>query len=344
MSTNRLNHDLVWSTLQATDEGRRQSLELALRLSAATTRAEVAQLWAEAVQALVGWSGIQIDIEHAQTGQVTRVLALQAGAPRADHAHTRPDDAARRPPVMRIESTFMISRGAALVHLWLSRDRAFTAPERLLVAGISEHGRRAMERTDAHERLRDEYRRTTVLGRLAQHLSLRLSPHEAGQLIADIADELIGWDGCYFDLYDAASDTIREMINIDTIGATRQPVPGRHTSGPPSRLERRLLAEGGFILEQDVDVPSEYALFGDESRPSASMMFVPARHRGNVVAFFSIQSYTPRAYAPDDLCLLQTLADHGAGALARIWSEMRQDVEPARQAPAVELQRGHSPR
>ena len=48
------------------------------------------------------------------------------------------------------------------------------------------------------------------------------------------------------------------------------------------------------------------------------MMYVPIRSGGTVLGILSVQSYEPRAYAQDDLRLLQTLADHCGGTLERM--------------------------
>ena len=40
--------------------------------------------------------------------------------------------------------------------------------------------------------------------------------------------------------------------------------------------------------------------------------------KSTVIGILSVQSYTPRAYAQEDLRLLQTLADHCGDALQRI--------------------------
>ena len=62
-------------------------------------------------------------------------------------------------------------------------------------------------------------------------------------------------------------------------------------------------------------------MFGDASRPSASIMCVPLRQEGRPVGVLSIQSYTPNAYTREDLQTLQALADHCGGALERIRAE-----------------------
>jgi two-component system, LuxR family, sensor kinase FixL len=58
--------------------------------------------------------------------------------------------------------------------------------------------------------------------------------------------------------------------------------------------------------------------FGDASRTSAAMMYVPIHSRGAVIGVLSVQSYTPGAYSEADLTLLQALAEHCGEALERI--------------------------
>ena len=50
-------------------------------------------------------------------------------------------------------------------------------------------------------------------------------------------------------------------------------------------------------------------------------MYVPISSCDRLIGFLSIQSYAPNAYTREDLALLKTLADHGAGALDRIQAE-----------------------
>jgi signal transduction histidine kinase/ActR/RegA family two-component response regulator len=58
--------------------------------------------------------------------------------------------------------------------------------------------------------------------------------------------------------------------------------------------------------------------FGDTTRPSASILFVPIRNAQQATGVLSIQSYTPGAYDQRSLATLQALADHCGGALDRI--------------------------
>ncbi len=70
--------------------------------------------------------------------------------------------------------------------------------------------------------------------------------------------------------------------------------------------------------------------FGDTSRPSASLMFVPIRNGTNVIGVLSIHSYTPNAYDQRSLETLQALADHCGGALDRIRTEETMRASEAR--------------
>jgi two-component system cell cycle sensor histidine kinase/response regulator CckA len=90
----------------------------------------------------------------------------------------------------------------------------------------------------------------------------------------------------------------------------------------PGELYRRIIARGGeLILRDQLGLDPGMASFGDVSRPSAVLMFVPIRSRGRVVGVLSVQSYTPTAYREEDLQTLQTMADQCGGAIERIWAD-----------------------
>ena len=165
--------------------------------------------------------------------------------------------------------------------------------------------------------------RTAAFASLGQRLNSAKTAREAGDIIVKVADELIGWDSCLFHLYSASEHRLSTLVCMDLIGGRRtecQP-PGFPRS--PTEYTRRAIKEGGqLILRNDsAAFPPEGLPFGDASRPSASLMFVPVRHGSEVVGILSIQSYKPKAYGPYDLETLQALADHGGGALERLRAE-----------------------
>jgi two-component system, cell cycle sensor histidine kinase and response regulator CckA len=165
------------------------------------------------------------------------------------------------------------------------------------------------------------------------------TPEEAARTIAAVAQDVLGWDAYSLDLYFPESDTVQAVVSMDKLG-NGEPVdvPHAYPSGPPGPMTRKVLAEGAQLILREVAGPTDEGLtpFGAVSRPSASLMFVPVRHGERVAGILSIQSYTPRAYGPDQLAVLQTLADHCGSALERL------RIEEALRESQAQLQRAES--
>jgi len=172
---------------------------------------------------------------------------------------------------------------------------------------------------DITERKRAELR-TAAFVNLGQRLNAAKTAKEAGEIIVGVADDLLGWDACVFDLYSAAEDRISDLLTMDLVEGRRIECPPPVLHGPPTEMARRAIEQGGQLMLRDLPgtTPVEEVPFGDTSRASASIMFVPVRHGTKVVGVLSIQSYTPRAYDAYSLETLQALADHGGGALERL--------------------------
>ncbi len=153
----------------------------------------------------------------------------------------------------------------------------------------------------------------TALLDLGYRLAGVRTPEEAARIIASVAQDVLGWDAYSLDLYFAETETVQAIVSMDRIG-NGEPVdvPHAYASGPPGPMTRKVLAEGAQLILRGLAAPTTEGLtpFGAVSRPSASLMFVPVRHGERVAGILSIQSYTPNAYDPDDLAMLQTLADH----------------------------------
>jgi PAS domain S-box-containing protein len=175
---------------------------------------------------------------------------------------------------------------------------------------------------DITDRKVSEHREET-LTKLARRLSAAASAAAAAHLIASAADELIGWHACSLDIYVPDEDLIFPVINIDTVEGRRIDVPPAYTGRAPSAIVRQVFSQGAQLLlrSMPLEFPPASVPFGDTSRPSASLIYVPMRLGRQVIGVLSIQSYTPNAYRERDLNLLQTLADQCSGALERIRAE-----------------------
>jgi PAS domain S-box-containing protein len=157
---------------------------------------------------------------------------------------------------------------------------------------------------------------------LGSRLSAASSPVEAARAIYAGADLLWKWDAASLDLYAQGSDRVEPVLNCDLLDGERREVPPVRPGAAPTARMRRILEQGAELIPEGHRTPrDEFAMFGDVSRPSACMMYVPLRREGQPVGILSIHSYTPGAYTPEDLRTLQALADYCGGALDRLRAE-----------------------
>ena len=157
---------------------------------------------------------------------------------------------------------------------------------------------------------------------LAHELNKAESVQIASQMIVDAAEELIGWDAAVLIMFDEDTGLCRSVLNIDLVeGVKRNMLSAFHEKQPTIRMRKTMEQGSELILRK---APAEYieglATFGNTTRRSAALMFVPIRDGKTAVGMLSIQSYKPNAYTQTDLETLEALADLCAGALARIRS------------------------
>ena len=218
----------------------------------------------------------------------------------------------------RFEAGTVPHRLMARLRLWNSEELDVEVSSSFVDSGFRGRVLLSLFR-DVGERNRAEAR-VAAFSQLGLQLSAAASALEAGEIIVAVADQLLGWDACSFGLYSATEKTMHHVLNRDLVDGRRAPgIPGYNHS-PPSPLAQRVIESGGqLILKEKADqlVPGGVA-FGNKTRPSASILLVPARAGTEVVGLLSIHSYTAKAYDEHDLETLQMLADHCGGALKRI--------------------------
>ena len=189
------------------------------------------------------------------------------------------------------------------------------------------------------ERKRAETR-IAAFSKLGHRLSATKTARAAAEIIVEVADQLIGWDACWLDLYSAEDDLLSQVLYEDIIQGKRQACPPDSNHRPPSPMARRVIADGGQLIlkSESKQMQPGTVPFGDTSRASASILVVPIRNGANVIGLLSIQSYRPNAYNRASLETLQALADHCAGALDRIHTEeaLHATQEQLRQSQKLE--------
>jgi signal transduction histidine kinase/DNA-binding NarL/FixJ family response regulator len=182
--------------------------------------------------------------------------------------------------------------------------------------------------------------RLNIFAALGKHLSTAEDVHAAAQIIVNAADQLIGWDSCVCDLYSAADDRVHHVLNVDIVDGVKKECGVEHTNHKPSGLAQKAIHQGGQLIlrENPVAAFTDSLPFGNKSRPSASILYVPIRDGVSVIGVLSIQSYKINAYDQPHLDTLQALADHCAGALNRIKTEeaLRHAEQQLRQAQKME--------
>ncbi|MDB6067461.1 MAG: multi-sensor hybrid histidine kinase [Pedosphaera sp.] len=175
---------------------------------------------------------------------------------------------------------------------------------------------------DITERKRAEDR-SAAFAKLGQRLSSATTAVEAARIIVEVADNLFGWDSCCIDLCSPDRSVVTSIVCMDFVNGWRIDVPLPFLNAAPNAHTRRILEQGAELILRQPPYQSspDFTLFGDKSRPSASLMFVPVRNGAKVIGTMTIQSYSAHAYSRNDLDTLQALGDHCGGALERIRAE-----------------------
>ncbi len=165
-------------------------------------------------------------------------------------------------------------------------------------------------------------RRATVLSKLGQRLSLAASQEAAADIIADAANELLGWDACSVYSYNAEENKGRPLVIYNVINGNRTNVLSAYGNTDFTSVLSRAAQNGAqIVLREDAAASrNEGARDGDASK-APSMMYVPIRKGETVVGVVSVQSRKVRAYDNHDLGTLQALADYCGGAFDRIRAE-----------------------
>lgn len=192
---------------------------------------------------------------------------------------------------------------------------------------------------------RDSSRASEVFVGLGYALGMADNPRDVAWAIARAADDLLGWDSCALDLCDGREHAY-SLLTMDEIGGERREVTTAYRDIEPGTMFHRVLTEGPLlVLREEARGAADLHLrpFGDASRPSLSLLFVPVRQSRATIGVFTIQSYAARHYDEDDLRLLQALADYGGGALARTFAEERlREAEAERARAMADLQRSNA--
>lgn len=201
------------------------------------------------------------------------------------------------------------------------RDRTFPVRNECgeveRVVGLGED---ITERKQAEHELATAHHRTTLLARLTKELNNCTTPRSASLLILETAKQAINWDCSWIQLWNEQLQAFEGLVEFDLFDDDCREVPqDPNERRSVSPIMQRVMQEGPQLVlrTSETDQTEGFRFVGNQRR-SLSMMYVPIRHGERFVGALSIQSYRKQAYDQAALELLQLLASHCAGALARI--------------------------
>jgi PAS domain S-box-containing protein len=173
-----------------------------------------------------------------------------------------------------------------------------------------------------------------ILRRLASRLSAASTVEDMVQTVTEESDQLLGWDAHVFAVRRHPGDETLLTHFVDTVDGEKKVFPSREWDlSELTDILRSVLEGKTHLLNRE---PSQRARsrypFGDEERPSASLMFVPVVSHGSIVGIISAQSYQHDRYSEADLGALERFATLVGPALERAHAEeaMRRSEEKFR--------------
>src|ERR1017187_10527367 len=183
----------------------------------------------------------------------------------------------------RFEAGTIAPRQTAHLRLWNSEELDVEISSSLVESDRQSTTVLSLFR-DVAERKRAEAR-VAAFSQLGQQLSAANSAREAGEIIVEVAGQVLGWDACTLDLYAREQDRLVHVLNRDTINGRRVDFASVYENTPPSPLVRRTFEKGGQLILKDNSqaMQSDGIPFGNTARPSACIMLVPIRESASTI-------------------------------------------------------------
>ncbi len=172
----------------------------------------------------------------------------------------------------------------------------------------------------------DEETFQSLLAGLDRGLSAVDGLEEAGDLLASFLDEVWVWDAMMFSARRGrGSFHFKPVLMTDTVNGQRLPFHGHDSNvAAISPTWRRLLEGNPVLINRHVEqTPGALLPFGNTSRKSASLVYVPMISGDQSIAVISLQSYTSGQFLECDRDRLMQVAKVAAPHVARCRAEER---------------------
>ncbi|MBX3728320.1 MAG: PAS domain S-box protein [Candidatus Sumerlaeia bacterium] len=180
------------------------------------------------------------------------------------------------------------------------------------VSGVLSMATDITERETTTANLRESNARLTALNRIIQAVATSQDPRNLARSFAHTLREILPVDAFALDIYDAHTGMIRALGNHDTIdGVFQECDQPRFERGflKENRKYRRIIEQGEptLVLRTEAELvgqPEPRVGFGDATRLSASLIYVPLAVHERIIGILSVQSYTINAYTEEDLAFV----------------------------------------
>ena len=175
------------------------------------------------------------------------------------------------------------------------------------------------ERKRTEEALANEHKRSNLLAVLGRELGEAETKKAAAISILNAAGKLLDWDCSWLRIWNETTQEWRNIVAFDVIDGVKQEVTINVASmSRLSSIVQQALERPQLLLRESEKDSTEILTFFGNGRRSLSLIFAPIRLGDQLIGMLSVQSYKQHAYDAAAMEVIQALAEHCAGAMARI--------------------------
>jgi PAS domain S-box-containing protein len=173
------------------------------------------------------------------------------------------------------------------------------------------------ERKQADEKIRQSANQLAMLNEIGRAVAVLTDLDNVLETIHKQLEKVMPLDAFFVTLYDPETKMLSHPLIIDQGQRWEEPdselIPGTNTSFVIQTGKSILRLFSEEELEEDRRNPP--ILIGDQSKVTASMIFVPMVIKGRMIGIISAQTYTLNAYTEEDLSLLEGVSNQVAIAI-----------------------------
>ncbi|MBK8987491.1 MAG: GAF domain-containing protein [Chloroflexi bacterium] len=211
----------------------------------------------------------------------------------------------------------------------LDGDNGLSTEQLQLAEAIVLQAATAIEKARLFEQTEARAEELAVINEVAEIVSRQITQQDLLLTVYDQIRRIMSVDAFYVALYERPTGKIVYPLVYDDGRVYQQPTgffnPANNIGKVIESGEALLINRTAEEIEALLLAQKSSRMIGNQSRPSASLLFVPLRIGQETLGVLSVQSYELNAYTPANITLLLGIANHVAVALdnARLLDESR---------------------